>query len=113
MQGFERDVFPAADRDAGAGPGLSEAEVRRRQTRDGFNELPAAPRRGFGAIALEVVREPMILLLVAAGSLYFVIGSFREALALFASILVVVAISLYQNQKTERALAALRELASP
>jgi P-type Ca2+ transporter type 2C len=98
---------------AGPGPGLTETEVRRRQHRDGFNELPEPRRRGIGAIALEIVREPMILLLVAAGSLYSVIGSFREAAALFASILVVVAISLYQHQKTERALAALKDLASP
>lgn len=93
--------------------GLSEAEARLRQVRDGFNELPGRKRGGFLAAVLEIIREPMILLLIAASSLYLVIGSLREALALAGSILVVVGISIFQNQKTERALEALRELASP
>jgi len=96
-----------------AGAGLSDADVRERQARDGFNELPEPRGRGFLSIALEIVREPMILLLLAAGSLYSVIGSVQEAAALFVSILVVVGISLYQRQKTEHAIAALKEIASP
>jgi Ca2+-transporting ATPase len=96
-----------------AAGGLSDAEVRQRQARDGFNELPEARSRGFLSIALEIVREPMILLLLAAGSLYSVIGGVQEAAALFVSILVVVGISLYQRQKTEHAIAALKEIASP
>ena len=93
--------------------GLSEAEARFRQVRDGFNELPGRKRGGFLAAVLEIIREPMILLLVAASSLYLVIGSLREALALAGSVLVVVGISIFQNRKTERALEALRDLASP
>jgi Ca2+-transporting ATPase len=94
-------------------PGLSEVEARRRLAQEGFNELPAAPRRGILAIALETVAEPMILLLIAASIIYLLLGDLREALVLFASIGVVVGISLYQNHKTERALEALKDLASP
>ena len=55
----------------------------------------------------------MILLLLAAGTVYLVVGDLREALVLLFSVFVVIGISLYQNRKTERALAALQDLASP
>jgi P-type Ca2+ transporter type 2C len=103
----------SAEIEAPLHPGLSEAEARRRLAQEGFNELPAAPRRGILAIALETVAEPMILLLIAASIIYLLLGDLREALVLFASIAVVVGISLYQNHKTERALDALKDLASP
>ncbi|HEY6928510.1 MAG TPA: cation-translocating P-type ATPase [Thermoanaerobaculia bacterium] len=99
--------------DPAAGGGLSETEAARRLAEDGFNELPAPRRKGLVRLAAEIVREPMILLLVAASSLYFALGDLREAIVLLASIAVVVAISLYQSHKTERALNALRDLASP
>ncbi|MDQ2970253.1 MAG: cation-transporting P-type ATPase [Acidobacteriota bacterium] len=96
-----------------AHPGLTEDEARGRLAAEGFNELPGRRRRGLATIAFEIVREPMILLLLAASSVYLVLGNPREAVVLLASIVVVIAISLYQNQKTERALDALRDLASP
>ena len=84
-----------------------------RLARDGYNELPSAKPRSLWAIAWEVVREPMFLLLIGASAIYLVLGDIREALVLFASVFVVMGITFYQERKTERALEALRELASP
>src|SRR5262249_48795139 len=58
-------------------------------------------------------REPMFLLLMATGAIYLVLGSPAEAAALLAAVLLVIGITLYQQQKTERALQALRDLSSP
>jgi Ca2+-transporting ATPase len=55
----------------------------------------------------------MILMLLAAGGIYFLLGSLREAIVLLSSVLVVITISLFQNRRTERALRALRDLSSP
>jgi Ca2+-transporting ATPase len=93
--------------------GLTEAEAAERLARDGPNELPSAGRRSALAIAADVVREPMILLLVACGSIYLVLGDLQEALILLASVFVVIGISFRQTQKADRALDALREVASP
>jgi len=93
--------------------GLTQNEARARLAAEGHNELPAGRKRGIVVIALEVVREPMFLLLVAAGTIYLVLGDLREALVLFASIVVVMGITIYQTRKTERALEALRDLSSP
>ncbi len=99
--------------DASAQGGLTEAQAERRLAEDGYNELPAPRRRGILRLAIDTVREPMILLLLAASTLYFFLGDPREALVLLGSIGVVVTISLSQSRKTERALEALRDLASP
>jgi Ca2+-transporting ATPase len=92
---------------------LSSAEAAARLAADGPNALPAAERKGLLATALGVVREPMFLLLVAAAGVYLVVGDIREALVLAASIFVVIAITIVQERKAERALDALRDLSSP
>jgi len=93
--------------------GLTADEARRRLLADGPNALPDAAARSTLAIALEVLREPMFLLLVAATLIYLLVGDLREALVLAASIVVVMAITVLQERKSERAIEALRVLSSP
>jgi Ca2+-transporting ATPase len=93
--------------------GISEQEAANRLKREGFNDLPSSKQRGIVAIALDVVREPMFLLLVACGMIYLFIGDLREAVMLLGFVFVVVGITLSQERKTERALEALRDLSSP
>ena len=93
--------------------GLSAAEAQARLRADGPNELPSQKPRNLLAITREVVAEPMFLLLIAAAGIYVVLGDTREAAVLAASILLVIAITAFQQRRTERALAALRDLSSP
>ena len=93
--------------------GLSEQEVAARLVHDGYNELPSTKNRTIFHIAYDIVREPMFLLLIAAGVLYLLLGDLEEALMLLAFVFVIIGITLYQERKTERALEALRDLSSP
>ena len=93
--------------------GLSDSEAASRIERYGYNELPSSKPRSVLAIALEVVREPMLLLLIACGSTYLLLGDVQEAIILLIFVVVVITITLYQEHKTERALEALRDLSSP
>jgi Ca2+-transporting ATPase len=93
--------------------GLSEQDAAALLKREGFNELPSSKQRSIFAIAFDVVREPMFLLLVVCGAIYLVLGDLREAIMLLGFVFVVVGITLYQERKTERALEALRDLSSP
>lgn len=93
--------------------GLSEEQVAERLSRDGYNELPSTKRRGLLAIAHGVVREPMFLLLLACGTIYFFLGDAQEALMLLGFVFFIMGITLYQESKTERTLEALRDLSSP
>ena len=93
--------------------GLSDADAAARLQRDGYNDLPSTAPRSIFAIALGVIREPMFLLLIASGTVYLLLGDPEEAFALLAAVFLVIGITLYQEQKTERALQALRDLSSP
>ena len=93
--------------------GLSDQEVIENLALDGYNELPSAKKRSFLKIIFEVMKEPMFLLLIACGLLYLFLGDLEEALMLLGFVFVVMGITLYQEQKTERALDALRDLSSP
>jgi Ca2+-transporting ATPase len=93
--------------------GLSEHEAQRRLAEDGYNELPSSKPRGLIPIALDIVKEPMFLLLVACGIIYLTLGDWQEATMLLSFVFVIMGITFYQNRKTERALDALRDLSSP
>ena len=93
--------------------GLSEAEAQARLKAEGYNELPQSNRRTAFRIVLEVLREPMLALLLGSGAIYLVLGDLKDALILLAFALMAVAITVIQETRTERVLEALRDLTSP
>ena len=93
--------------------GLSQSEAAELLLTEGYNELPSSKKRSIFWIILEVVHEPMFLLLVASGLIYFVLGDLQEGLMLMSFVIVIIGITVYQEQKTERALEALKNLSSP
>lgn len=93
--------------------GLTENDALERLHLEGANELPAQKKRGLITIIFDVVREPMFLMLVAAGGLYLIMGEPADALMLLGFVFVVMAITIIQERRTERALDALRDLSSP
>lgn len=104
---------PGASLDLTGFSGLSEDDARRNIAEDGSNEIASAEKRRLLAIVIEVVREPMFVMLVAAGALYLFMGSPGDALMLLGFVFVVMAITIVQERRTERALDALRNLSSP
>ena len=93
--------------------GLTQAEAQSRLAAEGFNELPRARRRSPLRIVLEVLREPMLALLIAGGVVYLLLGNLEEALVLLAFACLSVGITVVQEARTERVLEALRDLTSP
>ncbi len=93
--------------------GLSAVAAAERLKKCGYNELPSAKKRSIIKIIIEVFCEPMFLLLVACGTLYLILGDVEEALMLLGFVFVIIGITIYQENKTENALAALKDLASP
>jgi Ca2+-transporting ATPase len=103
-----REATLAASRE-----GLSAAVAARQLAVDGPNELPTARKRNLVQQARDVLREPMLLLLLGAGSINFLLSEAFDGIILLLGVVVVLAISIYQEHKTENALAALRDLSSP
>jgi P-type Ca2+ transporter type 2C len=93
--------------------GLTEADALRRLKQDGPNELPRKPPRSVWRIAFQVIREPMFLLLLAAGVIYLFLGDWVEAVMLLGAVLATAMISIVQEKRTDNVLATLRDLANP
>jgi Ca2+-transporting ATPase len=93
--------------------GLTETQAKEKLLLEGYNELPSSKPKSIFHIAFGVVKEPMFLLLVACGTLYLILGDVQEGLMLLGFVFVVMGIEFYQEKKTEKALDALKNLASP
>lgn len=93
--------------------GLSESQVLKIQEQYGYNELPKSKvKRGY-LIILDVLKEPMVYILLSCGLIYYIIGDRQEAIMLLVFLLIIIGITIVQEAKAERALEALRDLSSP
>lgn len=104
-------MAPTAD--STASQGLSNVQAAELLATHGPNALPGAGSRRWTAIARETLTEPMFLLLLGAAVLYGLLGDWQEGGILLGLVVMVVALTLYQEGKTEHAMQALRQLASP
>ena len=93
--------------------GLSQEAAAARLAVDGPNSLPATGQRGFWVMVLNIIREPMLMLLIACGIVYLILGDPQEATLLLCGVVFIFGITIVQEQKTERALDALKDLSSP
>ncbi len=93
--------------------GLTAATASSRLRLEGPNELPQAGRRSVFSIVLEVLREPMLVLLLAGGLVYLLLGDRTEAIILLMFASFSVLITVLQESRSERVLEALRDLSSP
>jgi Ca2+-transporting ATPase len=92
---------------------LDSGAVAARLRRDGPNELGLNQRRTLANVAAEVAREPMFLLLLGAGAIYLVMGDARDASILLGFVLIIMAVTIAQERRTDNVLETLRDLSSP
>lgn len=93
--------------------GLSENEVTQSRAANGKNSLEHQEKNHFLHALLEMVKEPMFLLLVAAASIYYITGDYGDGIFMTAAIVLVSAISLFQESRSHNAIEALRKLSQP
>jgi Ca2+-transporting ATPase len=92
---------------------LSEARANELLIEFGPNVLPSDTKSSPFRTLASILREPMLLLLVGAGGISFILAERLDGILLISTVFIIVGISIFQERKTERALAALRELSSP
>lgn len=93
--------------------GLSDAEVAIARKTHGFNQIKTVEKNAFVTWLTELVKEPMLLLLIAVAVIYLVVGEYGEFVFMLAAILVVSGISFYQDFQTQKALKELEKLNEP
>jgi Ca2+-transporting ATPase len=93
--------------------GLSDAEARERLARFGPNRLSRPWEITLLGIAREEITEPMILLLLAIGVFYTLLASFGEALTLYAIIIALVLVEIWNEYRAKKAISSLAALTEP
>ncbi|MGX2946300.1 cation-translocating P-type ATPase [Enterococcus alishanensis] len=93
--------------------GLSKNEVDKQQEQYGKNRLEQQKKEPFYKKILNILLEPMFLLLVIAALIYFFLGEPKDGLIMLTFVVVIIAIEIYQEWKTGKTLAALKDLSAP
>ena len=93
--------------------GLSDPDVEASRAAHGSNALNGRERDGFWKALRNAVTEPMFLLLLAAATIYFLLGELSEAFFMLGAIVLISAISFYQDHRSRRALQALQQFTHP
>lgn len=93
--------------------GLSEKEVASSRQKNGSNSLEHQQKNHFLMSLLEMIKESMFLLLVAAASIYYISGDFGDGIFMTIAIFLVAAISLFQEARSRNAIDALKKLSQP
>lgn len=93
--------------------GLSSHDIVANRAQYGSNVLPGTEPKKFSRILIDVIKEPMFLMLLAAGTIYLALGDKAEALFLLTFVFAVIGMTLFQEHKTQRALESLRDLSAP
>lgn len=92
--------------------GLNDLQVDQSRREHGENRIDKK-ESGFRDIVADLVKEPMLLLLAAACTIYFITGNTGDAIFMLAAIVLTTSISLYQDHRSRKALEALESLTEP
>lgn len=93
--------------------GLTDQDAAQRLVEYGKNSLIETREISFLGILREEITEPMILLLIAVGVLYSILGSLTDALTIIVIIVVLVLAEVWNEYRAKRSISALRQLAPP
>ena len=93
--------------------GLSAIEVIQSRNNSGTNSLEHQEQNHFLSSLIDMIKEPMFLLLIAATAIYFITGEYGNGIFMAVAIAIVSAISLFQESRSRKAIDALKKLSQP
>ncbi len=93
--------------------GLTEEEVLISRRESGNNLLDFKKENRFLAAIKSIAKEPMVILLLIASFVYFISGKINDGIFLCFAILMVAAISLFQDSRSRNALSKLKDFTQP
>ncbi len=95
------------------GKGLTSEESRKQLSIYGSNKPVETRRHGLLWLALQQIREPMILILVIIAAIYAFIGKPEDIITIIVIIVIIIATETYTVNRARKSLDALRKFASP
>ncbi|MZQ75493.1 MAG: HAD-IC family P-type ATPase [Peptoclostridium sp.] len=101
FNGFKGDYF-----------GLTSEEVAKLQEKHGYNEIVPEKKENILHKILHVFEEPMFILLFVAAAVYFFLGEPRDGTTMLVFVVVIAAIEMFQEWRTDKTLKALKDLSA-
>src|SRR6187549_742748 len=92
---------------------MTQEGVEASRKQHGLNLQHQKTKSSWWILLLEILKEPMLLLLITISIIYFILGSLGEAYFMLAAIILVSGISFYQDNRSRKALEALEQLNTP
>ena len=93
--------------------GLRRLEAMERKAKYGANRLKDQERKSLGAMILEQLNDPLILILAVAMAISVMLGEFGDAAIIITVVVLNAAVGIIQEGKAGRAVEALRKISSP
>src|SRR5678809_303468 len=93
--------------------GLTNVEVQNAQKEFGFNSIKPPVKSTWITLLWNILKEPMLILLIATAAIYLLVGDYGEAIFMLVAIIAVSGISFYQDNRSKKALEALEKLNEP
>jgi Ca2+-transporting ATPase len=93
--------------------GLTDIELKKSREKFGLNQISAADKSTWLKMLINILKEPMLILLIVISLIYVIVGNYGEASFMLAAIIAVSGISFYQDNRSKKALQALEKLNEP
>ena len=93
--------------------GLNSSQVELARKNFGLNRLNYKKENTFLDTLKRIAKDPMIILLLVASSIYFISGKIGDGIFLAAAIIFQTSISLFQFSRSKNALEKLKDLSQP
>src|SRR5690554_3352080 len=93
--------------------GLSDKELIISQNDFGFNRADNVQKSTWYTMLLDILKEPVVLLLRAVAIIYVVCGNYFEGSFMLGAIIAVSGISVYEDNRSKKAFEALEKLNEP
>lgn len=93
--------------------GLTKDQANKKLQQFGKNQLEQKKKEPFYLKVAHIIMEPMFLLLVVAALIYFFLGEPQDGLIMLTFVVVIIAIEVVQEWKTDQMLNALKDLSAP
>ena len=93
--------------------GLTDTQVLAARKKYGLNQLSYKKENGFFDALKSLAKEPMLILLLVAAAIYFISGDAGDGIFMVSAIILVSAISLYQDSRSRNALEKLKTFTQP
>ena len=113
MQRYNQSVNEVLEENKSQLEGLKPKEVELRQAENGFNELKEKKKTSTWELFIDILKDPMVIILLLVAFVQLFLGEFVESLVIFIVLMINSVVAVVQTKRAESSLDALRQMSAP